>query len=123
SRLAKEGVGAHVAGRQRGGMRAGRPFPGGGAAALDREDRLFLADPAGKARKPAGVTKRLKVKQDDVRLGIVLPKLQQVVARNISLVADADKGRKAEPESPAVFDDGKPQRPALRGHPDPPGQW
>ena len=70
--------------------------PGGGRSGLEREDRLAARDAPGDPRELARVAERLEVEQDEVRRVVVLPPLEQVVRRDVGLVADRDEGREAE---------------------------
>ena len=76
------------------------------------------------ARELARVAERLEVEQDEVGLRVVLPPLEQVVRRDVGLVADRDERREAEPARARRFSssarpsaplcDEKPIRPAGR---------
>ena len=88
--------------------------PAARAAALDRQDRLLARDPRRDARELARVAERLEVQQRDVGLGVLLPVLQEVVARQVGLVADRDERRQAEAEPARRLDDRDPEAAALR---------
>ena len=55
--------------------------PAAAPPALQRQDRLRHRDPAGKSRELARVPERLEVQQDDVGRRVLLPVLDEVVAR------------------------------------------
>ena len=55
-----------------------------------------------------------------LRRRVVLPVLEEVVAREVGLVADRDEGRQPEAEAVGVLDDREAERAALREEPDAP---
>src|SRR5690606_31177461 len=87
----------HVRGGGRGGVGADGAVAGAGAAALDQQDRLLAADPAGDAGELARVAERLQVQGDDVGVRVVLPVFEQVVAAHVGLVADRDEHGHVQP--------------------------
>ncbi len=98
---------------ERGGMGSGRALPDRRPPALHRQNRLLPRDAAGEARKLARVPERLQVEQDQVGLRIVLPVLEQVVRRDVSLVADRDEGRQPQAARRSLLQHGEPERAAL----------
>ena len=94
--LMEERVDGDVAGRQRGGVTAGGARARPASARLDRHDRLGASDASGDPREPPRVAERFEIEQDDARAGILLPVFQEVVARHVGLVADADERRQAQ---------------------------
>ena len=101
-------------------MRARGALPGGRGAALQRQDRLAPGHPPGEPAEPARVPERLDVEQHDVRRGVVLPPLEQVVRGDVGLVPDRDEG--GEPEAAGVgrLEQRQPERAGLRGEADVP---
>ncbi len=89
--------------------------PAAGAAGLDGHDRLLAGDTPGDAREEARRPEALQVQQDHVGPRILRPVLQQVVARDVGLVADGDEGRDAEVQAPRAVEQRDPERAALGG--------
>jgi hypothetical protein len=119
ARLLEQGVDRHVGGtEQRTGVGRRGAGTGGGAAALDREDRLLAAYAARDPGELARVAERFQVESDDVRGRIVGPVLDEVVAREVGLVADGDEGREAQVQGIGILDDGQPEGARLRQEPD-----
>ena len=87
---------------------------GAARAAAHGEDRLRAGDPASDTRELARVSERFEIEQDDVRLGIVLPVLQEVVRRDVGFVADRHERRKAQTTCIRLFQKRQPERAALR---------
>ena len=75
----------------------GRPRAGRGPPRLDRQHRLGARHPPRDAAELARVAERLQVQRDDLRGRVLLPVLQQVVARQIGLVAERDERRQPDP--------------------------
>jgi hypothetical protein len=69
-----------------------------------------------------GLPKRLQVQQDDVGARIRVPVAEQVVARNVRLVAHRYQTREAQLPSTGEVDGGQTECPTLGGHADPPGE-
>ena len=92
------------------------------AAALDRDDRLAVADSPGDPGELARVSERLEVEQDHVGVRVLLPVLEEVVARQVGLVADRDERRQPEAQAVRGFDDRDPEAAALREEADAPGR-
>ena len=113
--LAEERVDGHVGAGQRGRVRGGRALPGLAAAALDGHDRLARRDPPGDPREAAAVAERLEVEDDHAGRLVVLPALEQVVRREVGLVAHRDEARDADPELAGVLEDRDPERAGLGG--------
>ncbi|CAM5708426.1 hypothetical protein SANTM175S_06739 [Streptomyces antimycoticus] len=83
-----------------GGVRdlgGGHGMAGGGAAgvagALDDDHRFDGGGAPGQPGELAGVADRLQVHQDDIGVRIVVPVLEEVVARDIGTVTRGDEGR------------------------------
>src|ERR1044072_1874310 len=109
--------------REPGGLGAGGGArPRARAAALDRRDRLLACHAAGDLREPARVSERLEVEKDHARAGVLLPVLEEVVGRDVGLVADAHEVRDPEPQRAGGFEDREPERTALRRKRDLPGR-
>ena len=75
---------------------------------------LTRRDPARDPPEAARVAERLEVEQDRPRCRVALPVLQQVVARQVGLVADRDERRQADPRLAAELHRREPQGAALR---------
>jgi len=71
-------------------VRTGRAFSGQGASGFDGNDRFRAAYTAGDPGKPARISKRLQIQQNDTGSVIYFPVLEQIVARDVCLVSDAD---------------------------------
>src|SRR5665811_2397301 len=84
------------------------------APAADRP--LFTAGEPGEL---ARVANRFEIEGDDGARGIVFPVLQEIVAREVRLVADRDEAGEAEPQSVGVLDDGQAEGAALGEETDP----
>ena len=82
--------------------------------ALQREDRLAARDPAGDPCELARVAERLEVEQDDLGRRVVLPPLEQVVRRDVRLVADRDERGETEAARRRRLEQREPERAALR---------
>ncbi len=120
SRLEEQRVHRHVGARERAGVRGRGAPPGARAPALDRDDRLAAAHAARDLGEAARVPERLEVEQDHVRPRIPLPELEQVVARDVGLVADAHEVRDPDVELGRVLEDREPEGSALGRERDPP---
>ena len=101
ARLPEERVRGHVEAGESAGVRSRRPRAGGAATALQREHRLRRRDATGEPGELARVPERLQVEQDDVGVRVLLPVLDEVVAGDVRLVADADERRKPEVQTRA----------------------
>ncbi len=112
--LPEERVRGGVGARERGRVRARGALAALGATALEREDRLAARDPAGDAREPPRVPERLDVEQDRLGRRVVLPPLEQVVRRDVRLVADRDERRQAEAARDRRLEEREAERAALR---------
>ena len=77
-------------------------------------------DPARDPREPAWIAERLEVEQDELRLGVFLPVLEEVVGRDVGLVADRDERRKPEVALGRLLQQRETKGAALRGEPDRP---
>ena len=120
--LMEEGVDRDVRPCQRAGMRRRGPRAALRAAALHRHDRLLPRDAAGDLRELPGIAERFEVEKDEIGPFIALPELDQVVPRDVGLVAHAHELRDAERESPRVVEDREAQGSALRRKRDPAGK-
>ena len=89
--LVEQGLDGRVARGQRGGVAAGRARAGTRPSGLDRHDRLGSADAARETREAPRVAERFEIQQDHARARVAFPVLQQIVARDVGLVADADE--------------------------------
>ena len=114
ARLAEDGVDGGVRSGEGCRVRAGRLAARPRAAALHREDRLLACESAGDPGELARVAERLEVHQDEVGAGVVLPPLEQVVGRDVRLVADRDEGRDADASFLGPFEQRQPERARLR---------
>ena len=114
ARLLEEGVDGDVAGGERRRVAARRPRAGASAARFDGDDRLDPRDAPREPGKAARVPERFEIQQDHARGRVALPVLEQVVARHIGLVADADEGRQAHAPLPGELENRQSQRAALR---------
>ena len=118
ARLVEERVDRGLGAGERGRVRARGALPGRGRAALQRQDRLRARDAAGEAAEAARVAERLDVHEHDVGRVVVLPPLEQVVGRDVGLVADRDEGGEAEPARLGRLEQREPERAALGGEAD-----
>ncbi len=109
-------VDRHVGGREQAARRRrvgpGRHRP---AAGLDHHDRLDRPGAAGDPREPPRVAERLQVEEHDVGRRVLLPELEEVVARQIGLVTRRDERRQPQAAPPCLGDRGDADRGALRG--------
>ena len=113
--LLEERVHRDVRGAEQGArMGRGRPRAGRRAAALDHEDRLLATDSPGDPGELARVAERFQIERNHVRCRVFGPILDEIVARQISLVADRDERRKAKRQTVGVLDDRQAQGARLR---------
>ncbi len=113
--LVEQRVDGHVGGgQQRPGVRRGGPRPGGRSPTLHGQNRLLARHPRRQPRELARVAERLEVQQRDVGARVLLPELEEVVARQVGLVPDRDERRQAESEPPGRLDDRDAEPAALR---------
>ena len=91
------------------------------AARAHGEHRLLGRHPADVAAEAAGVAERLEVEQHDVGAVVVEPVLEQVVARQVGLVAHGHEVRDAQAHLAGPLEDDRTDRARLRQQPDPPG--
>ena len=122
ARLTQHHLDQRFAGGARAGVRRGRARPGVGAARLDRDDRLGRGRRAARSRRTcAGCrSSRDTDRMTSVR-GSSAQYLQQVVARDVGLVADRGEAGDADIQPLDVVEDGQAERAALRRERDPPG--
>ncbi len=95
-------------------MRRRGPRPGCRPSALDGHDRLRGRHAPRDPPEAPGVAERLEVEQDELGAGILLPVLEEVVARQIRLVAHRDERGQAHAEAAGRADDRDPEPAALR---------
>ena len=120
--VVEQRVDRHVrGGQERAGVRGGGAGARGRAAALDRDDRLALGDSAGDLPEAARVAERLEVERDHVGLGVGCPVPQEVVAREVGLVAGGDERRQPQAAMQRLGDRRDAEPAALRAEGDPPG--
>ena len=99
-------------------MRPRGPDAGARRAALQREDRLAARQPARDARERAWVAEGLEVEDDELGLVVVLPPLEQIVGRDVRLVADGHEGGDPQARRLRPLEQREPERAALRGEAD-----
>ena len=112
--LLEQRVDGDVARRERRGVAAGCPRPGARASGLHHDDRLAAADAPRDAREPARIAERFEIEQDDRVSRVAFPVLQQIVARHVGLVADADECRQSELPFGGELENRDAERAALR---------
>ncbi len=95
-------------------MRTRRAPSCAGAAGLYHDDRFVTADSFGDAREPAWISERFQIKQNHPNAWVFFPVLEQIVAGDIGLIADADEACKAQPALSRQRDDGQAKGAALR---------
>ena len=105
-------------GEQRPGARRRGTLAGRRAAALDRNHRLVLGDPAHDPSETARVAERREIERQHRGLLVLLPVLEEVVAGEIGLVAHRDEGGEPDPARRRLVDGGDPERCALGGERD-----
>ena len=105
---------------QRSRVRPGRPGAGLGRAALHRQDRLLACDAARDPAEAARIPERLEVEHDQSGALVLLPVLEEVVGRDVRLVADRDEGGEAEAALGCFLEERQAERSALRGEGDRP---
>ena len=119
--LAQQRVDGRVRRRQQGtGVRRRGAAPGRAAPALHDDHRLLPTDVPHELGEPARVPERLDVEQDDLGSLVLRPVAEQVVRRDVGLVADRDERRHAEPELVRHVDHRDPERARLGHERDPP---
>ena len=74
---------------------------------------LLPGEPARDSRELARVPERLEVQEDDIGGLVVLPVLEQVVRRDVGLVADRDEAREPEPAPVRLLEQREAERAAL----------
>ena len=79
-----------------------------------RGSACVRATRAREAAELARVAERLQVEEDELGLLVVLPPLEQVVRRDVGLVADRDERREAEPALGRLLEQREAERAALR---------
>src|SRR6185503_18092928 len=80
----------------------------------DAEDRLPLRELPRERREAARVAEGLEVEEDDVRALVLEPVLEEVVARDVRLVADRREHAEAEAEALRVLEERRAERAGLR---------
>ncbi len=113
--LTEERVDRDLRARERGGVRCRSARTGRGCAALEREHRLPARHAPGDPSEAQRVAEALEIERDDGGRLVVLPVLEQVVRRDVCLVAERHERRESEPSAACLLDDGEPERAALRG--------
>ena len=91
-------------------------------AALHRQDRLLARDPARDARRTCAGSRRTPGRAGHVGRRVVLPVLEQVVRRDVRLVADRDEGGEPEAARRRPAREREAERAALRREADVPGR-
>src|SRR5688572_24866749 len=97
-------------------MRGGGARAGAGATRLDRDDWLGAADAPGNFAELLWIPEALEIEQDDARVRVVVPVLEQIVAGDVGLVAYRNEAGDADAEPPGVVQDGQPEGATLGGH-------
>ena len=118
--LCEQGVDRDVEAGERSRVARGRAAAGRRAPRLDGDDRLSARDLRGDTSELARVPEALQVEHHDARARVVGPVAQEIVARDVGLVADRDEGRHPDVQLADVVEDGEPERAALREHADVP---
>ncbi len=118
--LPEERVDGLVRACKGGCVRARCARSGAARAAAQREDRLRARDAPGDPGELLRVPERLEVEQDQVGLVVLLPVLEQVVRRDVGLVADRHEARKPETAGVGLLEERQAERTALRREGDPP---
>ena len=95
-------------------MAAGGPRSGERASRFHRDDRLATADPPRDAREAPRIAERFQVQHDDRRVRVGFPVLEQIVARDVGLVADADERRQSDRSLRGELEHRHAERAALR---------
>ena len=114
--LLEQRVDGHVGGRQqRAGVRGGGARARGRAAALDRQHRLCGRHPRARCARTCGGCRTTPGRAaTSVGVRVLLPVLEEVVARQVGLVADRDERRQPDAEAARRLDDRDPEAAALR---------
>ena len=99
--------------RERRGVRARGASAGHGRPALHRQDRLLPRNSARNPPESPRVPERLQVERNQSGLGVVLPVLEQVVGRDVGLVANGNECREADPALLRLLEEGEAERAAL----------
>ena len=113
--LAKQSVDDLVGFGERPRVRRGGARSRSGSAGLDGDDRLVARDAASDPGETDRIAEALQVQEDHVRARILGPVLDQVVARDVGLVADGGEGGDAEVERTREVEQREPEGSALRG--------
>ena len=100
--------------RERGGVRAGGTCAGCRATGLHRNDRFRTSHAASDAAELAWISEGFEVEQNDIRIRVVFPVLEQVVRRHVGLVADRHEGRETQAPLGRSLQDCKAERTTLR---------
>ena len=86
---------------------------GCGRSGSDCDDGLGPRHPTGDAGELAGVTERFGVHRDDGRVVVLLPELQQVVGRDVALVAERHEPRHPQADIARLAQERSAERPRL----------
>jgi hypothetical protein len=115
--LPEERVQGRIRRDDRGGVGRGCPDPRGTPAALHRDDRLPRADPARQAREALRIAEGFEVEQDHLGSRVLRPETQDVVPRDVGLVANGDELGEPETESRRLIHHREADRSALGEEP------
>ncbi len=118
ARLPEEIADQRVARRQRSRVRRCRSRARLRAPRFHDHDRLPLSDAAGDLAELFRIAEALQVQQDHIRVRILGPVLNEVIAGDVGFVADGDERREADAQLPGVVEDGQAEGSALAGHAD-----
>ncbi len=122
SGLTKQRIDGGIRPRQRSGVRTRGTRARTRRPALQCEDRLRAGDAPSDTRELARIAERLEIEQDEIRAVVGLPPFQEVVRRNVRLVADRDEGREPESASRSGLEHREAERAALGREADVPGR-
>ncbi len=114
--LAEQRIDHDIVGRQRAGV--GRCGPGSrhGPSGFHGNDRFLSAHTAGNLRELLRVPETLEIQQDDRRLRILGPVLNQVVAGHVRLVAHRHEAGDSNTQLLGIVENRQPECAALRRH-------
>src|SRR5262249_23255566 len=118
ARLAEQRIDRDIRSGERGRVRTGGAAARARAPTLQREDRLATGEPSRDARERARVAERLQVQDARPGLVIVLPPLEEVVRRDVRLVADRYERGDSEACRLGPLEQREPESAALGGEAD-----
>ncbi len=110
SRLLEEGVDPDIETGEGRGVRGRGAGARGGAARFHRDDGFAPRHLGREPGEPPRIAEALEVERDDVGARVVLPEREQIVTRDVGLVADRDEGRDADVKVARMVQDGDAQR-------------